>query len=110
MIGNQKQISHNIFSMCHCGFAIYMKEYLKAKEKLWKFQYFTMQKHIFKQNPLKETKLLQDIITSSLIPSFNTSHIIFQKPSYKNRPTTWGPKSIKLLYFIMNLNTISLPW
>jgi hypothetical protein len=33
-----------IFLMCHCGLAIYMKEYLKAKEELWKFQYFTMQK------------------------------------------------------------------
>jgi hypothetical protein len=41
---NQK-ILVAIFLLCHCGFAIYMKEYLKAKEKLWKFQYFTMQKY-----------------------------------------------------------------
>jgi hypothetical protein len=33
------------FSICHCGLAIYMKEYLKANEELWKFQYFTMQKY-----------------------------------------------------------------
>jgi len=65
---------------------------------------------IFKKNPLKETKL-QNIRTLSLIPSFNTSqNIIFQKSLHKNRPTTWGPKSIKLLYSIMNLNKISLPW
>jgi hypothetical protein len=27
----------------HCGLAIYMKKYLKAKEELWKPKYFTMQ-------------------------------------------------------------------
>jgi hypothetical protein len=31
--------------MSHYGLAIYIKKYLKAKEKLWKFEYFTMQKH-----------------------------------------------------------------
>jgi hypothetical protein len=40
-----------------------LKMYLKAKEELWKCKYFTMQKIIFKKNPLKETKTLQDIIT-----------------------------------------------
>jgi hypothetical protein len=69
-----------------------------------------MQKYNLLKNILKETKLLQNITTLSLIPSFNTSHnIIFQKSSYKNKPTTWGPKSIKLLYSIMNINTISSP-
>jgi hypothetical protein len=29
----------------HCGHAIYIKKYLKEKEELWKFKYFTMQKH-----------------------------------------------------------------
>ncbi len=70
----------------HCGLAIYIKKYLKAKEEeLWKLKYFNMQKY----NPLKETKILQDIIiTLELISSFNTSqNIIFQKSSYnKNRP------------------------
>jgi hypothetical protein len=71
--------------MCHNGLASYMKEYLKAKEELWKFQYFTMQKIIFrKKNPLKETKLFQNITTLSLIPCFNTSqNIIFQKSLHK---------------------------
>jgi hypothetical protein len=43
---------------------------------------------IFKKNPPKETKILQDIIiTLQLISSFKTSlNIIFQKSSYKNRP------------------------
>jgi hypothetical protein len=48
----------------HCGLAIYIKKYLKAKEELWKHKYFTMQKYInLQKNPLKEIKILQDIIT-----------------------------------------------
>ncbi len=46
-----------------CGLAIYIKKYLKAKEQLWKFKYFTMKKYNLKKNPLKETKILQDINT-----------------------------------------------
>jgi hypothetical protein len=42
----------------HCGLAIYIKKYHKAKEELWKFKYFTMQKHNLQKNPLKETKIL----------------------------------------------------
>jgi len=34
-----------------------------AKEELGKFKYFTMQKYNLLQNPLQETKILQDIIT-----------------------------------------------
>jgi hypothetical protein len=31
--------------LSHCGLAIYIKKYLKAKEEeLWKLKYFTMQK------------------------------------------------------------------
>jgi hypothetical protein len=29
----------------HCGLAIYIKKYLRAKEELWKLKYFIMQKH-----------------------------------------------------------------
>jgi hypothetical protein len=44
----------------HCGVAIYIiKKYLKAKEELQKLKYFNLQKY----NPLKETKILQEIIT-----------------------------------------------
>jgi hypothetical protein len=48
----------------HCGqLAIYMKNLkFKAKEELWKFKYFSMQKYNLRKNPLKETKILQDII------------------------------------------------
>jgi hypothetical protein len=47
-----------------CGLTIYIKKmYIKAKEELWGFKYFTMQKYSRQKNPLKETKVLQDIIT-----------------------------------------------
>jgi hypothetical protein len=29
----------------HCGVAIYIEKYLKAKEELWKLKYFTLQKY-----------------------------------------------------------------
>jgi len=47
--------------MSHHGLAIYIKkQYLKAKEELWKFEYFTMQKYNLQKNP----KILQkNIIT-----------------------------------------------
>jgi hypothetical protein len=42
---------------------------------------------IFRKSLIKETKILQDITTLSLIPSFNTSiNIILSL--YKNKPTT----------------------
>jgi len=34
----------------------------QKKEELWKLKYFTMQKYNLQKNPLKETKILQDII------------------------------------------------
>jgi hypothetical protein len=47
----------------HCGLTIYIKKYLKAKEELWKLKYLTMQNYTqLQKNPLKETKILQDII------------------------------------------------
>jgi hypothetical protein len=49
----------------HCGLATYIKEDLKAKEEFQKLKYFTKQKYTKKssKNALKETKILQDIIT-----------------------------------------------
>jgi len=35
----------------HCGLAIYINKYLKAKEELLKLKYFTMQKY----NPQKKS-------------------------------------------------------
>jgi hypothetical protein len=73
----------------HYGLAIYIQKYLKAKEELWNYSNISPCKNIpnLQKNPLKETKILQDIITLKLISSFNTSqNMIFQKSSYKNRP------------------------
>jgi len=67
----------------HYGLAIYIKKYLKAKEELLKLKYFPMQNYNLQKNLLKETKILQVIITLQLISSFNTNqNIIFQKSSY----------------------------
>jgi hypothetical protein len=49
----------------HCGLAISIKKYLKAKEELWKLKYLFHHAKIypiFKKNPLKETKIFQDVI------------------------------------------------
>jgi hypothetical protein len=47
----------------HYGLAIYIEKYLKVKEELWKLKYITALKYNLSKNPLKETKILQDIIT-----------------------------------------------
>jgi len=67
------------WSVSHCGLALYIKKYLKAKEEVWKCKYFTMQKYHLQKNPLKENQN----------PSryHNSINIIFQKSSYKNDPT-----------------------
>jgi hypothetical protein len=97
--------------MCRYGLAIYMKNILKQKKNYGNSNISPCKNIIFKKTPLKETKFHQYITTLSLIPRFNTSqNIILQKSSYKNNPTTWGPKSIKVPYFIMNINTISSLW
>jgi hypothetical protein len=67
--------------------AIYIEKYLKGKRRIMETQIFHHAEIQSLKNPLKETKILQDITTLSLISSFNTSqNIIFQKSSYKNRP------------------------
>jgi hypothetical protein len=73
----------------HCELAIYTtKKYLNAKEELWKFKYFTMQKHNFpkksskrNQNPSRCHNSITDL------SSFNTSQKMILL-SYKNRLTT----------------------
>jgi hypothetical protein len=49
--------------MLECGLAIYIRKYLNEKEELWKFKYFIMQEYNLQKNPLKQTKIPQDIIT-----------------------------------------------
>jgi len=47
----------------HCGLAIYIETFIKAKEELRKLKHFTMQKYNLQKNPLEERKILQDILT-----------------------------------------------
>jgi hypothetical protein len=75
----------------HYGLAIYMKKYLQAKEELWKLKYFHhthththththRDRYIYnlQKNPIKETKILHDIINSvTNLSSFNTSQNIY---------------------------------
>jgi hypothetical protein len=48
----------------HCGLVIYIKKYLKAKEELGQRKYLTMQKYNLQRNPLKEAKILQDVVVT----------------------------------------------
>ncbi len=41
---SKKAIVYSTMGVSHCGLAIYIKKYLHAKEELWEFKYFTMQK------------------------------------------------------------------
>jgi hypothetical protein len=69
----------------HCGLAIHIKKYLKAKEELWKLKYFKMQKHNPLKNLLKQTKNPSRYY--NFATNLNTSQIIiFQKSSYNHRP------------------------
>jgi hypothetical protein len=72
----------------HCGLAIYIKKYLKAKEELRKLKHFTMQNYIiFKksskrnQNP---SRYYNSIITN-LKFQHKPKYIMFKKSSYKNK-------------------------
>ncbi len=60
---NKNKQGKSIVSVSHYGLAIYIKKYFKAKDELWKFKYFIMQKYNLQKNPLEATKILQDIIT-----------------------------------------------
>jgi hypothetical protein len=40
----------------HCGLAIYIKKYLKAKDELWKLKYFTMQQYNLQKILKKKSK------------------------------------------------------
>jgi hypothetical protein len=40
----------------HCGLAIYIEKYLKAKEELWKLKYFTLQQYNLQKFLYKKTE------------------------------------------------------
>jgi hypothetical protein len=86
---NNQNILVAFFSVCHTmALPFTLNNILRQKKDDGNSNISPCKDIIFLKNPLKETKLLQNITTLSLIPSFNTSQIIiFQKSSYKNRPT-----------------------
>jgi hypothetical protein len=66
--GDAKQLecrpSNNNKGLCHTvALPFTLKSIARQKEELWKLKYFTMQKCNLQKNPVKETKILQDIIT-----------------------------------------------
>jgi hypothetical protein len=66
-----------------------MKKVSYGKRRIMEIQIFHHAKYNLQKNPQKETKILEDTITLGPISSFNTSqNIIFEKSSYKHKPTT----------------------
>jgi hypothetical protein len=76
-----KNFNHHLLGVLHYGISIYIKIYIKGKEKLWNFNISLCKNIIFRKNPLNDTKILQDITTLSLVPSFNESQSIVLKKS-----------------------------
>jgi hypothetical protein len=62
----------------HCGLAMYIKKYLKAKEELWKLKYFTMQKYINLQKSSKRNPNPSRYYYNSIITNLKFQH----KPKY----------------------------
>jgi hypothetical protein len=56
----------------HCGLAIHIKKYLRAKEELWKCKYFTMQKYNLqkssKRNENRSRYYNSQVLTQAKIP------------------------------------------
>jgi hypothetical protein len=50
----------------HCGLAIYLKKYFKAKEELWKLKCFTMQKYNLQKILQKKPKSFKISMTISV--------------------------------------------
>jgi hypothetical protein len=64
----------------HCGLAIYIEKYYKAKERIMEIQIFHHTKILSSINPLKETKNPSRYYNSITNLKFNTGqNIIFQK-------------------------------
>jgi hypothetical protein len=95
------QLTNKTRGVSHCSLAIYIKKYLKAKDKLWKFKYFTLQKYNLPKNCFKRDQnpsRYQNSITNfkfqhkPKISSFKNPHIkidLLLLPS--------GKKSLKLV-------------
>jgi hypothetical protein len=64
LLSNYYYTTHNKINQRVCrSLPIYIKKYLNAKEKFMETQIFHHAKTYSSKNPLKETKVLQDITT-----------------------------------------------
>jgi hypothetical protein len=64
------------------GLAIYIKKYLKAKEELWKFTYFTTQKYNIPKKISKRNQITPRYHNSITNVKFQKYHLS-QKSSYE---------------------------
>jgi hypothetical protein len=70
----------------HCGLAIYIKKYLKAKEELWELKYFIMQKSNLQKILSKKPKSFKITYYNSVTnlkfqhkPKYHVSKILILK-------------------------------
>jgi hypothetical protein len=69
-----------------------LKSILRQKKNYGNSNISPCKKYYLQKNPLKETKILQDIQNSITKSHVSTQAKIssFENPHIKNRPTTWG--------------------
>jgi len=92
------------------AFPFTLKSILRQKKNYGNSNISPCKNIIFKKSSERNQNPSRYYNSVTNLSSFNTSqNIIFHKSSYENRPITHGPKSIKLLYSIVNLNKISSP-
>jgi hypothetical protein len=71
--------------VCHIvALPFILKKYLKAKEELWKFEYFTMQKYNLQKNPSKKKPKSFKIYYNSIITNLKFSTQAKISSSFKN--------------------------
>jgi hypothetical protein len=80
--------------MSHCGLAIYIKKYLKAKAELWKLKHFSMQKYIIFKESSKRNQNPSRYYNS-------VTNLKFQKSTYKNRPIITQGSQNPLSYYTL---------
>jgi len=90
--------------VCHTmALPLTLKSILSQKKNYGNSNILPCKNIIFKQSSKRiqnPTKYYDSVTNLKFQQRLN---IVFQKSSYKNRPITEGPESIKLLYSIMNL-------
>jgi hypothetical protein len=111
----QKEI-HGNSNISPCKNIIFKKSYKTNQNPSRYYNFITNLKFTTqaKRSSFKNPHIKIDLLPRAKISKANIlyiepKHNIIQKFSYKKRLITWGPKSLKLLYSILNLNTISLP-